>query len=142
MDGAKKESDEVAETMKVKVLTNTLNHKKGNMENLNDLISYGKEFLDDADENDKKQYQKIIRNKMKKQNKLTRDEMMYGIMPDTFMTKNSTIKKNNYKSSVKTKSMSNKDLDETIDHTGADCIFNVEDGEIKEVEHTKVNKIT
>ena len=78
--------DSTGDQLKLKVLNNKLNMQnlEKDKNQMRVLAKMGKEFLNDADENDKKQYQKIMKNRVKKQQRLTKDELMFGIVPEKF----------------------------------------------------------
>ena len=48
------EEEDMNDMMMTKVLNGKLNMKSTNSDNVKDLIVFGQEFIDDADENDKK----------------------------------------------------------------------------------------
>ena len=59
-----------------------LNDNPSSMKN---LLNFGKEFLEDADENDKKQYKKMMKSRVKMQKRIKKEQMLFGILPNDYL---------------------------------------------------------
>ena len=58
---------------------------------MKNLIMIGKEFLEDADQTDKKHFKKIVKSSVDRKKKTTKEEMIFGITPEFFMDRNKKL---------------------------------------------------
>ena len=51
---------------------------------MKNLINFGNEFLEDADDKDKKAYKQMMKSRVKMQKRVTKEQLLFGIDPKDY----------------------------------------------------------